>query len=62
MQSVYRRIALFTVWSYSEEIVEIRLCGHKYRTYTGDERWEDRKDGAYRAKRKGRKLAMKNEG
>jgi len=45
MQSVYRWSTLFTVWSYSEETVEIRLCGHKYRTYTEDGRWEDRKDG-----------------
>ena len=28
----------------------------------GEERWEDRKDGTYREKRKGRKLAVKNEG
>jgi hypothetical protein len=28
----------------------------------GDGRWEDRKDGTYREKRKGRKLAVKNEG
>jgi hypothetical protein len=62
MQSVYRRSTLFTVWSYSEEIVEIRLCGHKYWTYSEDGRWEDRKDGTYREKRKGRKIAMKNEG
>ena len=28
----------------------------------GEGRWEDRKDGTYREKRKGRKLAVKNEG
>jgi len=42
-------------------VVEIRLCGHKYRTYMGEGKWEDRKDGTYREKREGRKLAVKNE-
>jgi len=32
MKSLYRRSTLFTVWSYCEEVVEIRLCGQKYRT------------------------------
>jgi len=62
MQSIYRRSTLFTAWCYCAEIDGIRLCGHKYRTYMGEERWEDRKDGTYREKRKGRKLAVKNEG
>jgi len=50
MKSVYRRSTLFTVWSYCEEVVEIRLCGHKYRTYIGEEVWEDRNDGTCREK------------
>jgi hypothetical protein len=62
MQSVYRRSTLFTVWSYCAEIVEMRLFERKYRIYMGEERREDRKDGTYREKRKGRKLAVKNEG
>ena len=40
----------------------MRLCGHKYRIYTGEGRWEDRKDVTYRENRKGKKLPVKNEG
>jgi hypothetical protein len=61
MQSVHRRSTLFTVWIYSAESVEMRLCGGKYRAYRGDGRWEDRKGGTYREKRKGRKLVVKHE-
>ena len=62
MKSVYRRSTLFTDWSYCAAVVEIRLCGHKCGTYMGKGSWEDRKDGTCREKRKGRKLAVKNEG
>ena len=62
MQSVYRRSTLFSVWRYSAGVVEIRLCGHEYRTYMGEGMWEDRKDGTYREKIKERRLAVKNEG
>jgi len=62
MESLHRQGTLLTVWSCCAGAVEIRLCGHKYRTCMGEGRWEDRKDGTYREKSKGRKLAVKNEG
>jgi hypothetical protein len=44
------------------DVVEMRLCGQKYRIYRREGRWEDRKDRIYTEKRKGRNLAVKKEG